>query len=236
MRQVYTLSDPESLAKDAASRFVRVAKDAIATRGMFTVALAGGSTPRLTYSLLAGEPYRSQVDWSKIQFFWGDERCVPPDHKDSNYRMAIETLLSHVLVQESQLHRMRGEDPDPSKAAADYERQLRLVFGEAGIPKFDLILLGIGPDGHTLSLFPGSKALAETNKLVVANWVEKFQTWRITFTAPLANNAAHILFQVEGADKKAALQEILHGEYQPAIYPAQLIQPGNGECDWLIVT
>lgn len=235
MSQVFTFPDPESLAKDAASRFVKLSREAIATRGVFTVALAGGSTPRLTYSLLASEPYRSQVDWSNIQFFWGDERCVPPDHKDSNYRMAMETLLSHVPVTESQLHRMRGEDPDPSNAAADYEREIGGVFDDPGLPRFDLVLLGIGPDGHTLSLFPGSQALTETKKLVVANWVEKFQTWRITFTAPLANNAAHVLFQVEGADKKEPLEQILHGEYRPEVYPAQVIQPANGDVDWLVV-
>jgi 6-phosphogluconolactonase len=235
MRHVITFPDPGALANDCAERFVKLAREAIAARDVFTVALAGGSTPKLTYTLLASEPYRSQVEWDKIQFFWGDERCVPPDHVDSNYRMAMETMLSRVPVPPEHLHRMHGENPDAAAAAADYERELRLVFGTEKPPRFDLILLGIGPDGHTLSLFPGSAALAEKEKLVVGNWVEKFQTWRITFTAPLANNARHVLFQVEGPDKAAPLHEILHGEYRPDVYPAQLIQVGEGECDWLIV-
>jgi len=235
MRHVITFPDPDALAHDCAERFVKIAREAIAARGVFTVALAGGSTPKLTYTLLASEPYRSQIEWDKIQFFWGDERCVPPDHIDSNYRMTMETMLSKVPVPPKHLHRMHGENPDTAAAAADYEREIRIVFGDQKLPRFDLILLGVGPDGHTLSLFPGSAALAEKEKLVVANWVEKFQTWRITFTAPLANNARHVLFQVEGPDKAAPLHEILAGEYRPDVYPAQLIQVEEGECDWLIV-
>lgn len=234
MRSVITFPDPAALANDAASRFAALAREAIGARGLFTVALAGGSTPKMTYSLLANEPYRSQIEWDKVQFFWGDERCVPPDHQDSNYRMAMETLLSHVPVSPVNLHRMRGEDPDVAAAAADYELEVRKVFGNE-LPLFDLVLLGIGPDGHTLSLFPGSAALGEREKLVIANFVQKFNTWRITMTPKLVNHARHILFQVEGADKAAPLQAILHGEYQPQVYPAQLIQPANGDVDWLIV-
>jgi 6-phosphogluconolactonase len=240
MRNVVTFTNPDALAHDAAGRFVRLAHDAIAARGVFTVALAGGSTPRLTYSLLASEPYRSQIEWDKIQFFWGDERCVPPDHQDSNYRMAMETMLSKVPVPPEHLHRMRGEDPDPSTAASAYEQEVSKVFAsrilaKVDMPRFDLVLLGIGPDGHTLSLFPGSKALHAQEELVVANWVEKFKTWRITMTARLVNNARCVLFQVEGPDKATPLHEILEGEYRPEVYPAQLIRVDNGDCDWLVV-
>jgi 6-phosphogluconolactonase len=230
-----TFPDPEALAHDAAGRFVRLAHDAIAERDVFTVALAGGSTPRLTYSLLGSEPYRSQVEWDKIQFFWGDERCVPPDHVDSNYRMVVEALLSKVPVPTEHIHRMLGENPDAAAAATAYENEVRTVFGDAQLPRFDLVLLGIGPDGHTLSLFPGSTALSEHDRLVVANWVEKFKTWRITMTARLVNNARCVLFQVEGPDKATPLHEILEGEYRPEVYPAQLIRVENGDCDWLVV-
>jgi 6-phosphogluconolactonase len=234
MPHIQVFPDPQSLAHAAAALFQESAANAIARRGLFTVALAGGSTPRLTYSLLADEPYRSQVEWTKIHFFWGDERCVPPDHPDSNYRMASEALLSHIPVTPGHVHRMRGEDPDAAGAAAAYAHEIRVVFGEADLPTFDLVLLGLGPDGHTLSLFPGSSALAKSQDLVVANWVEKFKTWRITMTARLANHAACILFQVEGEDKASPLREVLYGASDPGKYPAQLIRPADGECYWFV--
>jgi 6-phosphogluconolactonase len=254
MRHIKVFPDSQTLAHAAAARFQESAANAIAQRGVFTVALAGGSTPRLTYSLLAGEPYRSQIEWGKIQFFWGDERCVPPDHPDSNYRMAWEALLSHIPVTPDHVHRMQGENPDVAVAAAAYAREIRAVIGSdadlpdrgpsgrgssADLPKFDLVLLGLGPDGHTLSLFPGSAALAgskelERQDLVVANWVEKFKTWRITMTARLVNHAAGILFQVEGEDKASPLREVLYGTYDPETYPAQLIRPADGECFWFV--
>jgi 6-phosphogluconolactonase len=234
MRHIQIFSDPLSLAHAAASRFQESATIAIAQRGVFSVALAGGSTPRRTYSLLAAEPYRSQIEWDKIHFFWGDERCVPPDHPDSNYRMAWESLLSHIPIAPGHVHRMQGENPDVATAAAAYTREIRAVFDAADLPKFDLVLLGLGPDGHTLSLFPGSAALAESKDLVVANWVEKFKTWRITMTARLVNHAACSLFQVEGEDKASPLREVLHGAYDPGRYPAQLIRPADGECYWFV--
>lgn len=259
MRYIKVFPDSQTLAHAAAARFQESATNAIAQRGVFTVALSGGSTPRLTYSLLAAEPYRSQIDWGKIQFFWGDERCVPPDHSDSNYRMASEALLSHIPVAPDHVHRMHGENPDVAAAAVAYAREIRGVFGSnldlpnpgpsgrgssADLPKFDLVLLGLGPDGHTLSLFPGSAAVAgsqesgrqdlERQDLVVANWVEKFKTWRITMTARLVNHAAGILFQVEGEDKASPLREVLYGAYDPETYPAQLIRPADGECHWFV--
>jgi 6-phosphogluconolactonase len=234
MPHIQVFPDPQSLAHAAAALFQESASKAIAQRGVFTVALAGGSTPRLTYSLLAAEPYRSQIEWDKIHFFWGDERCVPPDHPDSNYRMAREALLSHIPIAPDHVHRIQGENPDAASAAAAYENEIRSVFGAVELPAFDLVLLGLGPDGHTLSLFPGSAALAGPPELVVANWVEKFKTWRITITARLANHAACILFQVEGEDKASPLHEVLYGAYDPGKYPAQLIRPADGECYWFV--
>jgi 6-phosphogluconolactonase len=235
MPHIEIFPDRDSLAHAAAAHFVQSAISAIAQRGVFTVALSGGSTPRASYSLLAGEPYRSQVEWGKIHFFWGDERCVPPDHPDSNYRMASEALLSRVPVPPEHVHRMQGENPDAGAAAAAYEREIRGVFGGADdLPKFDLVLLGLGPDGHTLSLFPGSAALADDGKLVVANWVEKFKAWRITMTARLVNHAACVLFDVQGADKAAPLNEVLYGPSVPTTYPAQLIRPVQGESYWFV--
>jgi 6-phosphogluconolactonase len=234
MPHIQVFPDPLSLAHAAAALFQESAANAIAQRGVFTVALSGGSTPRLTYSLLAAEPYRSQIEWDKIHFFWGDERCVPPDHPDSNYRMASEALLSHIPIAPDHVHRMRGEDPDPARAAASYEGEIRAVFGAVDLPMFDLVLLGLGPDGHTLSLFPGSAALGADQALVVANWVEKFKIWRITMTAHLVNHAASILFQVEGEDKAPPLREVLYGAYDPGKYPAQLIRPADGECYWFL--
>lgn len=243
MRHIKVFPDYQTLAHAAAARFQESATNAIAQRGVFTVALSGGSTPRLTYSLLAAEPYRSQIEWGKIHFFWGDERCVPPDHPDSNYRIAWEALLSLVAVAPDHVHRMQGENPDVAAAAAAYDREIRGVFGgsngDGDLPKFDLVLLGMGHDGHTLSLFPGSAAVAgsqelERQDLVVANWVEKFKTWRITMTARLVNHAAGVLFQVEGEDKASPLREVLHGAYDPGRYPAQLIRPADGECHWFV--
>jgi len=234
MPPIQIFLDPQSLAHAAAALFQEKAANAIAQRGVFTVALAGGSTPRMTYSLLAAEPYRSHIEWAKIHFFWGDERCVPPDHPDSNYRMALDALLSHIPVVPGQVHRMQGENPDAARAAAAYEIEIRAVFGAVDLPKFDLVLLGLGPDGHTLSLFPGTAALGEHKALVVANWVEKFKTWRITMTARLVNHAACILFQVEGEDKASPLREVLYGAHEPGKYPAQLTRPAKGECYWFI--
>ncbi len=230
--------DTQSLEREAAERFVEWARASIADHGIFTIALSGGSTPKRLFALLAAEPYRSQLAWDKIQFFWGDERTMPPDHKDSNYRMANEALLSGVPVPPTHVHRIEGENPDPAAAAAAYAAAIREVFGgvsgDSELPRFDLILLGMGPDGHTASLFPGTTALHEQKALVVANWVEKFHTWRITMTARLINNAACVVFLVEGDEKAEPLREVLFGAHQPELYPSQLIHPSNGECYWFV--
>src|SRR3989440_8116506 len=178
--------DPEQVAREAAGLFVRLSVEAVSTRGAFSVALSGGSTPRRVYELLADDDYRTQVSWPSVHVFFGDERTVAPDHPDSNFRMANEALLSRVALPARNVHRMNGVG-DAAANASRYESELRAFFGDAEWPRLDLVMLGMGDDGHTASLFPGSAALAEGQAWVVANWVEKFQSWRITLTAPAIN-------------------------------------------------
>lgn len=201
----------------------------------FRVALSGGSTPRKFHSLLAQPGYRERVDWSRIEFYWGDERCVPPDDAESNYRMARETLLDHVPVSISQIHRMRGELTDVADAAVLYEGELRAGFALTGdeIPRFDLIFLGMGPDGHTASLFPHTQALHVMDRLAVANYVPKLNANRLTLTVPVLNNAACIAFVVAGEDKAESLKQVLEGAGHPDEYPSQLIAPVHGQVYWL---
>lgn len=226
----------QELTRAAASRFVALGKSAIQERARFTVALAGGSTPKSLYSLLATEEYRSQIDWEKVHFFWGDERSVPPIHQDSNFRMAREALLSKLMPPMENIHRILSEKTVPSEAAKVYAEELKLFFALRGEewPRFDLILLGMGPDGHTASLFPGTLAVRETSALVVSPWVDKLKSYRITLTPPVLNHAANILFFVAGADKAAALHEVLEGKYQPDLYPAQIVRPVNGTLTWMV--
>jgi 6-phosphogluconolactonase len=228
----------EELAQAAAEGCVRLALEAVKARGRFSIALAGGSTPKRLYALLASESessFRARFPWHETHFFWGDERHVPPDHPDSNYRMAFKTMLSKAPVSPSQLHRIEAENPDAGKAALGYEEDLLQYFHlTRGLwPQFDLALLGLGPDGHTASLFPDTEVLDETSRLAAAVWVPKFQSWRITLTAPLLNHAANVFFLVSGKDKTEALRAVLHGEYQPRRYPAQLIRPEQGNLTWL---
>jgi len=227
---VLVLDTPDAVARAGAERFVRCARQAVAARGRFAVALSGGSTPRALHRILAAEPLRSQVPWDRVEVFWGDERCVPPDHPDSNYRMARETLLDAVPIPPARVHRMAGEDPDHTAAAAAYEAELARVLGGTpggAPPVFDLIFLGMGPDGHTASLFPGTAALAERTRWVVANHVPKFaggMADRITFTYPLLNRAAQVVFLVAGADKAATLREVLEGPADPERLPSQAVR------------
>jgi len=231
-------ADAVELEREAATRLVATARASVARQGAFSVALAGGSTPRRLYSLLADEqePFRQQLPWDRMQFFWGDERCVPPDHADSNYRMANEAMLSRVPVPAENIHRIHAENHDVAWAAEAYSEELRKVLDgvDAQMPRLDMVLLGMGPDGHTASLFPGSAALKEQSRCVVENWVEKFKSNRVTMTAPLLNRAALVIFLVQGAEKAQVLREVLHGDYQPELYPSQLIQPVDGECLWLV--
>jgi len=220
---------PEELAAAAARDFAAKATEAIEERGRFAVVLAGGSTPKVAYEILARD-YAETIDWGRVHAFFGDERSVPPDHEDSNYRMAREALLDHVPV--GGVHRMRGELP-PEDAASAYEDELRGFFGAEGLPRFDLILLGIGGDGHTASLFPETSALEVTDRLAVANPVLKLDTTRITLTAPVLNAARAVNFLVAGEGKARALKEILEGDADPRMYPAKLVQPPGGPA-WMV--
>lgn len=234
-REIRLCEDAAALAQQTAAELIRLAGESIAARGRFTVALAGGSTPRAAYTLLASAAHRDQVPWPQMHFFWGDERHVPPDHADSNYRMAHEAMLAHVPVPANQVYRIAAEK-NAQQAAEEYSAALKTFFRLAPgeLPCFDLILLGMGPDGHTASLFPGTTALHERTQLVVAPWVSKFTTFRITMTVPVLCNAAHVIFAAGGADKAATLKQVLRGEYRPSLYPSQMIQPTAGRLLWLV--
>jgi 6-phosphogluconolactonase len=227
--------DAVALAQQTTDLFVRLAQESVAARGRFSVALAGGSTPKAAYVMLASAAYRDRVPWQHIHFFWGDERHVPPDHEDSNYHMAHEAMLSKVTVPAAHIYRITAEK-DAQQAADDYEATLRTAFQLTGdsLPRFDLILLGMGPDGHTASLFPGTAAVHESKQLVAAPWVEKFNTFRITLTPPVLCNAAYVVFAAGGADKTETLQQVLQGPYQPALYPSQVVKPAQGTLLWLV--
>ena len=225
------------IASFAAHEVARIAGDAVSARGVFSIALAGGSTPKMLYSLLAEHPtLRNSLPWDKMQVFFGDERHVGPGHADSNFQMATDAMLSKVPLGSGQIHRIKGEYPDTAQAAAEYEDVIRHQFSlkPGNFPRFDLILLGMGNEGHTLSLFPGTKALLETQRIVTHNWVGKLYTDRITFTAPAANAAANIIFMVTGSDKACALKAVLEGPHEPDQLPSQMIQPANGSLSWLI--
>jgi 6-phosphogluconolactonase len=229
------LTTPQDLFQAAAEEVIRVATAAVAERGRFTIALSGGSTPRNLYTLIAANA-STGLPWAQIFFFWGDERHVPPTDPESNYRMAQETLLSKVPVPPANIFRIPGENPDASAAAEAYEQTLRKFFVPAPgeFPRFDLILLGMGPDGHTASLFPETEALQEKSRLVVANWVEKLNTSRISLTVPVLNAARQVAFLVGGADKAAVLHEVLEGDAPGEKYPSKLVRPSEGKLIWFI--
>jgi len=226
---IHVCRGPEELAGAAAREFAAKAEEAIEERGRFVVVLAGGSTPKAMYRVLALE-YADRIDWSRVHVFFGDERTVPPDHDDSNYKMVNEVLLEHVPVES--VHRMRGELP-PDEAAEAYEEELKTFFGAEEVPRFDLILLGVGGDGHTASLFPETSALEVRDRLVVANPVLQLDTTRITLTVPVINAARAVLFLVAGEDKAETLEKSLEGDADPRAYPARLIQPPNGP-EWML--
>ena len=232
LRELQIAPDNAALCSMAAEEFHLAAESAIRNTGRFAVALAGGTTPRGVYSQLA-ERYKN-LPWNKIHIFFGDERPAPPDHPESNYRMANESLLSRVAIPAENVHRFRTELA-PEAAAQDYENQLREFFhpGPGELPRFDLVLLGLGDDGHTASLFPGTAALNESARLAAANWVEKLHTFRLTLTFPVLNHAADVIFLVSGAGKSAVLKEVLSSSSQ-ASFPSQRIQPENGRLLWLI--
>jgi 6-phosphogluconolactonase len=268
---IHIVPDVAAVWDEAARRFAAAAREAVAARGRFMVALSGGSTPEGLYRELAsrhgtsGESHAAlDVPWKATHIFFGDERYVPHDDPQSNYRMAREALLDHVPIPAGQVHPMPTDAPDPQAAAAQYEKTLAGEFqGAQGkvlstqysvlstqnpalsteysvlstsspLPRFDLILLGMGPDGHTASLFPGSDAIHETRRLVVAPWVEKFKTFRMTLTPPVLCNARAVVFLLSGAAKADTLRDVLEGPYDPLRLPSQVVRPIDGRLTWLV--
>jgi 6-phosphogluconolactonase len=220
-----------ALAERAARQFVDLAQQAVAARGTARIAISGGSTPKAAFALLAdaGKEWRKQMPWDRLELFWVDERCVPPDDPDSNYRMTREAMLDHVPLKPEQIHRIEGE-LEPGLAADRYEAELRKSFRLRGaeIPQFDVVQLGMGPDGHTASLFPHTAALHEMKRLATANHVEQMNTWRVTLTLPVINHARHVFFLVEGVSKAMILNKVFEGGRDPERLPSQLIAPVGG--------
>jgi len=233
--EIRILTTPQELFSAAAEEVIHAATESVAARGRFTIALSGGSTPKSLFNLLATNA-RTTLPWDKMFFFWGDERHVPPTDPDSNYRMADESMLSKIPVKPENIFRIPAENPDAAAAADTYEKTLQRFFSlqPGQFPRFDLILLGMGPDGHTASLFPGSAGLQENSRLVIANWVEKFKTSRLTFTYPVLNAAACLAFLVSGTDKAPALHEVLESDAPGEQYPAKLVHPTDGKLIWLL--
>ncbi len=235
-RRILVCPTPEDLFEAAAQFVLQSLTFQPDSNKIYSVALSGGSTPQRLFTRLAADPYRSQVDWSSIRIFWGDEREVSPDHSESNFRMAKENLLDRVPIPPDQVFRMEGERP-AKEAAVRYEEVLRRAFShknKENVPRFDLILLGMGSDGHTASLFPETSVLEEREQWVAAPWVEKLHTHRITLTPPVFNAAKRVLFMVGGSDKDKAAEAVLEGPYQPNRYPAQIVNPSQGDLVWLL--
>ena len=239
--RILVARDLDELSRYAAELFVTLAQLAGDVEGeRFTVALAGGETPRHLYALLASAQYAPQVPWERVHVYWGDERHVPPDDPASNYRMAYDALLSRVPIPPENVHRIRAELPDAHEAARTYEDDLRGFFGlqPSALPRFDLVLLGMGADGHTASLFPRTDADQPEGPtgehLVAAPWVEKLTTYRLTLTPRVLNNAATVVFLVSGEGKAATLHAVLAGPQHPDLLPAQIIAPSNGTLLWLV--
>lgn len=231
--EIRVLESDQEVARAAANSFVDIALSSVSTLGRFSVVLSGGSTPRRTYELLASKEYRDRIPWPKVHIFFGDERCVPPTDPASNYRMADEALISLLPIPAENVHRIDGEG-DAVANASLYQSDLQTFFDQTEWPRFDLMLLGMGDDGHTASLFPGTQALLERDAWVLANWVEKLNAYRITLTPPAINHAAKILFLVTGAGKAKSLFQVLRGARDPTRLPAQLIRPKDGSVIWLV--
>jgi 6-phosphogluconolactonase len=231
--KIEVLPDFEALSLRAVSTFVSASRDSIATKRRFAVAISGGSTPRKLYMFLGSDTYRHQVDWQHIHLFWADERCVPKEDEASNFRTAFDTLLSKVALPDKNIHRIKGEEA-PDIAARDYEEEMRRFFGESEKPGFDLIILGMGEDGHTASLFPGSKSLEETVRLAIPVYLKEPKKNRITLTLPVLNDADQILFLVAGSSKAAVLSEILGDGGKKKGFPAGMVRPIHGTMTWLV--
>ena len=236
-QKIRILADTEAISRAAAEIIIKGISDCLQAQDTYSIALSGGSTPRRLYELLANDAkLQEQIHWDRVHFFWGDERHVPPGHPDSNYRMADTALLSKVPIPSTNIHRIKAEDSDADKVAADYEQEIRRFFkiDTGQMPGFNCVLLGMGPDGHTASLFPGTSAIEETKRLAVANWIEKFQSYRITLTGPLFNNADRILFLVGGIEKAETLKAVLEDDSKTTRFPVQLIQPTHAEVTWFL--
>ena len=236
--RVVVVDDAAALAREAAEEIERRAAAAVASRGRFTVALSGGSTPRRLYTLLSdpAAPFCKAISWSRVHLFWSDERHVPPDDPQSNYRMARETLISRVPIPADNVHRIEAELPDAAEAAARYVEELARFFAlsPGEFPRFDLMLLGIGTEGHTASLFPGTKALEIRDRRVVENRVSMLNAFRITMTIPVFTRAAVVQFLISGEDKAPILRVIFDPEGPPDALPCQLIRPESGDLIWLV--
>jgi len=229
---IRVFDDLESISQAAAELFTDVAQQAISVHERFSVALSGGHTPHRLYEILATHPFQNQIQWQSVHFFWGDERCVPPTDPRSNFRMAHETLLTNVPIPIANIHPVCN-DLSPADSAVHYEAQLRIFFGKQP-PAFDLILLGLGDNAHTASLFPHTSVLNETERWVAEVYIPESEMARVTLTAPIINQASQVVFLVCGADKAPALRNVLEGTYQPHELPAQLIRPNGAHPTWLV--
>lgn len=229
-REIFVKPNVDELLFEAAERIIAVAETAIGDKGIFSIALSGGHTPEGLYKLLASKLLLPRIDWKRVHVYFGDERCVPPDSDQSNFRMADQAMLSKLPIPGEQIHRMRGEI-DPQEAAKEYGELLKANFGDGGL---DMVLLGMGEDGHTASLFPGSSAVSEMKHRCVATFVAKLNAWRITLSAPFINRAANVMILAAGKEKAAKLHEVLEGPSDPEKLPIQLIQPTTGTLIWLL--
>lgn len=230
--ELHKFKDAEALSEAVAKWIVDIIADTLQQHPRFTIALSGGSTPERLHKLLASSPNKEQIDWKKLHIFWGDERAVPFSDSRNNAKMAYDTLLDHVSVPAEQIHVMRTDIP-PEQSAVEYEKILHRYFGETG-PSFDLVLLGMGDDGHTLSLFPGTAVIHEENAWVTSFFLKAQDMYRITLTRPIVNRAARVAFLTTGAKKAHALKEVLKGKYNPDVYPSQTIMPQAGELHWFV--
>lgn len=235
MAEIVKLNNAEQVAEEAARRWVQIAQEAVSERGAFRIMLSGGNTPRLLYQLMASDSWRDQVPWEQTYVFWGDERRVPPSHPESAYRMARETLLDHVPVPDDHIFRLQGEGLE-SSVIRDYENKLRRHFQlkQGQWPRFDLVLLGLGADGHIASIFPGTRAVSDLSNTIVVGAVPGLNAERVTVTLPVFNQARHVIFLVVGAEKADAMFGSLEGPLQPSTYPAQAVKPVDGTVTWLV--
>lgn len=229
----YLSKNSDELSEKVAEWLVEYVNEILKKQDRFTIALSGGSTPKKLYTLLASDRYKNKIDWSKLHFFWGDERFVPFEDERNNAKMAYDDLLAHVPVNKENIHVMKTDGLKPEESAADYEKLLHQYFDDK-LNSFDLVLLGLGNDAHTLSLFPGYNHVRENNKWALSFFLKQQDMYRITLTAPVVNMASRVAFLISGGDKAASLYHVMAGEHDPDLYPAQIIQPFNSELYWFL--